>query len=143
MLIAMNDYFRRELQRRQLKLTPPRRLVFEALQNGGPLTMSELIRRTQPAVDRASVYRTVARFEQIEILHHLIVGGRKVIELTERFTGHHHHLSCVRCGQLQDVHDEPLEAALQRLADTHGFDAHNHVIEVSGVCRACATQAAA
>jgi Fur family ferric uptake transcriptional regulator len=135
----MDNLFERHLRHHNVKLTPPRRRVFQVLQAAGPLPTKELIAQVGGAVDRASIYRTLQLFEELGVIHHLILGGRKVVELTDSFSHHHHHLSCARCGKLQSVHDERLETALQRLVEAHGFDARGHLIEVSGLCRDCAT----
>ncbi len=133
----MSNLFERHLHHHHLKVTPPRQRVFEVLEQHGPLPVAELLRRVNGEANRASVYRTIKLFEELEILHHLILGGRKVVELTDGFSHHHHHLTCIDCGKLQSVHDEQLEAALQRLVETHGFDSHSHTIEVNGLCRNC------
>ena len=136
----MNEQFFRHLKQHGYKRTSSRTKAFEALRDHGPASMSELLSLTQAASDRASVYRAVALFERIGILHHLIVGGRKVIELTEHFTGHHHHLACTACGATQAIHSEAIEATLASISRSHNFAAHGHIVEISGLCARCASR---
>lgn len=123
-------------------LTTPRKAVFAALQHQEPQTMRELTAAVGGKVDRASVYRTVALFESFGIVQRLQIGWKYKLELSDQFSDHHHHLSCVRCGRtiaLQE--DTVLEMRIKTLARAQGFQAIDHQFEVRGLCQAC--QAAA
>ncbi len=132
----MNETFKAYLKRRHLSLTAPRKLVFAHLLKTGPLPVDELIRAV-PTIDRASVYRTLTTFRELDIVQDIITGGQKMIELTDRFNPHHHHLVCTNCGKSVDITDAPIEHRLDALAQLHGFKAQSHQIEVSGLCATC------
>lgn len=53
--------------------------------------------------------------------------------------GHHHHLVCLTCRGIQDVHvpHEQVHAAEQVIARTHGFTVVQHTLEFYGYCAAC------
>ncbi len=132
----MNEQFKTYLKQKHLSLTQPRRQVFGYLLTHGPLPVDQLI-EALPGIDRASVYRTLNTFRDLDIVQDIITGGQKMIELTDRFNPHHHHLVCTNCGKSVDITDAPIERRLDALAEVHGFTASNHQIEVSGLCAAC------
>lgn len=134
----MDSALGRHLRRHHVKITTPRRAVAATLQATGPASIKQLADRLHGQVDQASVYRTVALFERLGVIHHLVLGGRRVIELTDVFSHHHHHLTCTNCGRIQAISDDRLERSLHALVASHGFIAHSHTLEVSGLCRDCA-----
>src|SRR5579859_5743980 len=80
-------------------LTRPRRIVFMALQKSEPKTMQQLVSACAGQVDRASVYRSVTLFEKLGIVQRLQIGWKYKLELSDAFQRHHHHLTCLKCGQ--------------------------------------------
>ena len=119
-------------------LTTPRRLVFDALEAHGPLTMNELTRRLSGQADRSSIYRTAALFEKLGIIQRVQQGWKYKLELTDTFLPHHHHLTCLNCNQIISF-DEPehLDELLLDIANRHGFLPKNHTLEIEGLCPAC------
>jgi Fur family ferric uptake transcriptional regulator len=91
-----------------------------------------------PEIDRASVYRTVALFERLGILHRLQIGWKYKLELTDAFSHHHHHLTCIRCGRIIsfDESDE-LKSELSRIAKSNNFEMQGHQLEIQGLCQEC------
>jgi Fe2+ or Zn2+ uptake regulation protein len=56
-------------------------------------------------------------------------------------TAPHHHLTCRRCGAVEDV-EAPVELSkVLRRARRAGFDAEHAEVVVSGLCRDCARAA--
>ena len=100
------------------------------------LTINELISRTKGA-DRASIYRTVALFEKIGIVHRIYTGWKYHLELSDEFHDHHHHFVCAQCGSVMQVNDPELEARFKEIAAAQGFDLKHHYLEGSGVCAEC------
>jgi Fur family transcriptional regulator, ferric uptake regulator len=118
-------------------ITKARKEVFAVLEKSEPLTMHELVRQL-PNIDRASVYRVVALFEKLGIVHRLHIGWKYKIELTNNYQPHHHHITCVTCGKSQPFHeDSHLENSLQTTAKSEGFILKNHLIELQGICTDC------
>lgn len=125
------------LKRGHYSLTKPRRAVFATLQGQEPQTMHELVARCRD-IDRASIYRTVALFEQLGIVHRLQMGWKYKLELTDAFSHHHHHLSCTQCGNITALPEDPaLERRLQALAAQYNFTAQDHQLEIRGLCSHC------
>lgn len=53
---------------------------------------------------------------------------------------HHHHLVCENCGKAVEV-GPPDEDWYQAVAREHGFTVTHHVLEIFGLCPACASEA--
>ena len=139
----MDDLFIRQLQTSGYKITAPRRAVFTFLQRSGPTRSQDVATQLVGVIDRTSTYRTLRLFRQLRVIHELILGGHKVVELTDRFSHHHHHLTCLQCDETQTIADDQLEAVLRRVVTAHEFEAQGHLIEVQGRCKACAAAGAA
>jgi Fur family ferric uptake transcriptional regulator len=139
--ITMTDIVLSQLQATlkaaRQSLTKPRRVVFESMQHQEPMTMHELV-TSCANVDRASVYRTITLFEQLNIVQRLQTGWKYKLELSDAFHAHHHHATCLHCGAVIPLpEDVALESQLQRLAAGHQFKLQSHQLELSGICQEC------
>lgn len=130
------EAFKRRLREHGYSMTAPRLAIFRYLQANHPAHLSSII-ADNPGIDRASVYRTLTLFRELDMIQDIITGGQKMIELMDTFDSHHHHISCVRCGRSVTVEDAELERRLAMLAETHGIVPVSHQIEVSGICKNC------
>jgi Fur family transcriptional regulator, ferric uptake regulator len=134
---ALNKY-RRTLAEHRYSKTKSREKVFVALLDQNPMSIGELARKLRGEVDRASVYRTVELFEQIGIIERIPMGWKYKLELSDEFTEHHHHISCVQCNVVVDIEENNrLENQLQQMALSVGFTPVNHHLEIRGICRNC------
>lgn len=134
------ERFNRVLKRSGHSATKARQEVFKAMMTEEPLTMAELVTRLDKSVDRASIYRSVALFEQLGVLQRLQIGWKYKLELSEQYSTHHHHLTCIRCGEsLPIVEDELLEASINELAYRARFLPSSHQLEIRGICPKCRT----
>ncbi len=52
--------------------------------------------------------------------------------------GHHHHLTCRVCRRTVEVDSDAVERWARNIAAANGFREVDHVVEVFGVCGACA-----
>lgn len=122
-------------------LTKARQTVFELLISPEPQSMGELTKKAMGKLDRASVYRNVALFEQLGIVHRIYIGWKYKLELSDDFLAHHHHLSCLRCGKVIDIHDDTgVEEFIETVTKKIGFTPRRHQLEVDGVCGDCKNQ---
>jgi Fur family transcriptional regulator, ferric uptake regulator len=53
-------------------------------------------------------------------------------------TGHHHHLICRNCGLAVEIEASEVEQWAQRTAASHGFTEAEHIVDIFGLCGACA-----
>ncbi|HSX06861.1 MAG TPA: transcriptional repressor [Candidatus Saccharimonadia bacterium] len=131
------DTFVMTLRRAGYSATATRRAIFGALQGQEPLAMHDLISKL-PDTDRASVYRNVALFERLGIVQRLQTGWKYKLELAGDFHEHHHHATCLMCGESVITPDNTvLEQTLQQLADSLTFKLVQHQLELQGYCKTC------
>lgn len=134
------EQFEQLIRERGIRLTEPRREVFSILnQHDQPLTIGELLKLSKIA-ERTSVYRTLELFQKHGIVEVVQVKYKQRYELTEPFKPHHHHLVCVRCGELIPLDQPKLERVISRIADSLHYQLTAHHVELQGICRACRSQ---
>ena len=103
--------------------------------------MQQLTNKVRAHVDRASVYRTVDLFEKLGIVNRLQMGWKYKLELSDLFTEHHHHATCLQCGSsIALEEDTGLETGIQLLAQEAGFVPTGHSLEIHGLCATCRRQ---
>lgn len=130
------DLLKDVLKKHGYSITGPRQAVFKQLIGQGPLSMHELVVRTV-GVDRASVYRAVGLFEELGIIIRVNIGWKYKVELSEMFSSHHHHMSCINCEKTIELDELSLERAIESLCRDKNFTPTAHQIEIQGVCQAC------
>ncbi|MFY9178137.1 MAG: Fur family transcriptional regulator [Caldicoprobacterales bacterium] len=126
------------------KLTPQRRATLEVLVNsqGEHMSTEEIyneVRKAHPQIGLATVYRTMILLEELGILiKHNFEDGRYRYELSHPDEDHdHHHLICLKCGQVSEV-EEDLLGSLEEIIDKkHGFKVVNHKVKFYGHCINC------
>lgn len=135
-MASPKEVFSRLLKDNGQSITAARMTVFEALLGHDPMSMHELVKRAG-AIDRASVYRAVGLFEQLGVVQRINLGWKYKIELTDRFSEHHHHLTCTSCGKMITMNERELETLISKLATDHNFAPTAHQIEIQGLCTEC------
>ncbi len=136
---SLQIQLQKHLKQYSQSLTKPRLAVFLALRGREPQTMQQLVDAC-PAADRASVYRTVALFEKMGVVQRLQIGWKYKLELTDTFSHHHHHMTCLKCGKVIPFDESPaLEDDLRRIVEAKNFQMQGHQLEIQGLCQACRT----
>lgn len=127
-----------------VRFTKGRRAVVDAMSDaGGPRSAAELA-ETLPDIPLSSLYRTLSVLEEAGVaIPHLSTKGTARFELAEWLTGHHHHLVCSSCGQVEDVQvadsvEQQVEELIEVIAATSSFTAAGHALEIEGTCARCA-----
>jgi len=144
MTTAIDNAISKRLADRGVRYTSGRRQVVTTLVTAdGPLSAHELATVLGSDLPLSTIYRTLAVLSEADVLTpHLATKGLARYELAEWLTGHHHHLVCIECGGVEDVEVAPKqEAAVEQLvaaiAETAGFTATNHALEIEGRCARC------
>lgn len=125
------------LQTRRLRITTPRKIIFDVLlESKQPLSIVDIIDRAK-SVDKVSVYRTIDLFVKEGIATTAPHGWKLRYELAAPLKPHHHHITCTNCGALQDVQHEKIERLMEALAKENGYEMTQHTFEISGLCANC------
>lgn len=92
-------------------------------------------RRRLPRISLGTVYRNLRWLvEQGVLAEHRGGGAPARYEAALR---RHHHIRCVRCGNLEDLPMSYQAALDRRVRRRTGYHVLEHQIEVRGVCPAC------
>ena len=123
------------------RVTRPRRAVWAALVGAdGHLTVEELTARVQedePGVNQASVYRSLAVFEELDLVRESRLGDEEAGRWELAHPDEHFHLVCVDCGDI-DHHVGNLVAQVRDHLDRgHGFEPLQIDLVVTGRCSSC------
>lgn len=127
-----------ELKSSGLKATLPRLRILEIFQKSPVRHMTaedvfKALLGEGSDIGLATVYRVLMQFEQAGILvRSHFESGKSVFELNE---GHHHdHLVCLTCGRVEEFFDPEIEARQRAVAQTRGFELHDHTLALYAVC---------
>ena len=139
----LHDEVAQRLARNGQRYTSSRRRLVESLARAGrPVTLPD-IAVLAPGLAQSSAYRNLDVLERGGVVRRLAAGSEHThFELTEALLGHHHHLICVECGTIADVHlDDELESLVdERLAHAAhavGFTPLHHTLDLHGHCAEC------
>ncbi len=134
----MGNKLEETLKKHGYSLTKPRQALFSALQSGKPRSMSELVMDLSSVMNRASIYRTVSLFEELGIVVRVQQGWKYKLELSDIFSPHHHHITCLNCGRIVSFNEpEGMDELLDQIAVGSGFTNKYHSLEISGICPLC------
>ncbi len=134
--------FERFLQSRSLKLTSQRARILERTFETHEHFSAEKLHgwmRAEPgaAVSRATVYRTLGLLVEGGFLESFDTGrGEQVYEHTLGHR-HHDHMVCLRCGRIEEFHDDRIEGLQREAAAKKGFRIVEHDHRLLGYCRGC------
>jgi len=144
MIKNTGDQFHHLLKQRGLKSTRQRDQIIRVfLESTEHLSVEELYQRVRqrfPRIGYATVYRTLKIMAQSGWAALRQFGDR-----TSRFEpcpegGHHDHLICLLCGQIEEFESERIEDLQSRIARQKGFHIFDHKLELYGHCSACLAQ---
>lgn len=128
------------LRKNGLKATSARIALLALLERtAAPLSAQALIERLGDQIDQATVYRALQSLKERHIIRQ--VDLRHNHAHYERTTGEeHHHLVCLRCGTIEDVHQCNIDHMHHTvLAHAKNFARiEQHALEFYGICKRCA-----
>lgn len=133
----MVEKFHALLREHGRSITTSRTRLFEYLQNSGPVSPRQFMEDNRAVADRASLYRSLLLFRDLGVVEDRIITGKRLIELTDTYDAHHHHLTCERCGASIALAMPEIEKSLVALCRAQGFTVTGHIIEAQGVCTDC------
>ena len=123
------------------KLTNARLTVLRVLEEcGGHMTSTEVLEAVSdcdPAIGRASVFRTLELFTQLALIRPTYLGSSVTPTYVLLPDGHHHHIICTECSRVIDFEDCGLMQLTRRLQSDYNMTITAHLLEFYGVCDTC------
>jgi len=83
----------------------------------------------------ATVYRGLAALESAGLIHSIQLSDKKRYERADK--GHHDHLVCTVCGDIEEFCDAKIEKQQQQVAQDHSFQMTGHQLLIFGTCKSC------
>ena len=131
----------KELKEHGLKATVPRLKILELMEDSKVRHFSaediyRYLLKSNVELGLATVYRVLTQFESAGIvIRHNFEEGHSVFELAA--DEHHDHIVCVRCGKVEEFHDNEIEQRQNVIAKKLGFELTDHNLNMYGLCPSC------
>jgi Fur family transcriptional regulator, ferric uptake regulator len=124
----------------QHRVTGQRRVLLDIIRAQGEHLDAEalyrLARQHYPHLSRSTVYRTMRLLRDLGLIAEVHLGeDHHHYELKARV--HHHHLICLRCGQVLEFSNPLGEELAASVAREHGFEIREIQIDLTGYCANC------
>jgi Fur family ferric uptake transcriptional regulator len=127
------------VRERGYRLTPQREMILEAIHSGSHITADgiyQLVHAKSPAVNLATVYRTLDLLQDLHLVSAIDTGeGCVCYELTGDQP--HHHLVCEACGYTLVLDSEVLAPLEKELCKRYGFRVNLDHLALFGLCPKC------
>lgn len=127
------------LTHHKLRVTVARLGVLELFQTHARLAPKEIYRlldREDRTTSIATIHRVLVELCEAGLVErHFLGTGTASYSLCQTGTGAHQ--ICQRCGEVQTCSDQPLQALLGALSESHGFALLEATVSLRGVCAAC------
>jgi Fur family transcriptional regulator, ferric uptake regulator len=97
----------------------------------------DLVRRSDPRISRATVYRTLQWMVDAGMARRVdFGGGRFRFEHAYRHPRHFHFI-CRSCNQSSEFLSSDIESLVEEIATARGFAPRQSVLQIYGTCEAC------
>ncbi len=144
MVMENNQSFKEKLINKGYKVTNQREIILDVIRKneGKHLDTEEiydLVKVSLPGVGIATVYRTLALLEEMDIINKIDLGaGRWKYEIDRNGESHkHHHLICSVCGEVTEVEEDFLERLEDLISSKYDFLINDHSLKFYGCCSKC------
>ncbi len=131
--------FATHLHAQGFRLTPQRQLILEAVRRAAdhvtPDEVYEVVHRQNPAISRATIYRTLDFLCEMRLIHALSWGGHMYYEIAGAEP--HHHLVCRQCGAIGELDHTLLVNLISAVEKKHHFTIDMEHVALFGLCRQC------
>lgn len=131
---------RDELNDVSLRATPARVALMHLFESvGKPLDVDSMIfylEKKDIKTDPATVFRIINMFSEKGLIKQIQLNeGKFRYELSAR--AEHHHLVCMKCGDIQDISDCNISALEKEIQKKKQFKVMSHSLEFFGLCKLC------
>ncbi|CUH95280.1 hypothetical protein P22_1350 [Propionispora sp. 2/2-37] len=127
------------------KLTQQRQMIFQILNSDENHHFSaediyEIIRRENPQIGLATIYRTLELLNTLDIVQQLDFGdGRHRYEINGLHS-FHYHVICESCGKVAEIKKDLFDKLAIPIDGMPGFSIHEYRLYVYGCCEECQPQ---
>jgi Fe2+ or Zn2+ uptake regulation protein len=131
--------FAAQLHAQGYRLTSQRLMILEAVRQAHdhvtPEDVYQRAHRKNPAISRATIYRTLDFLCEQRLIHALYWGGQMYYEIAG--DQRHHHLVCRVCGGMAECEHDLLQSLFDAVNKKHRFTIDMDHVALFGVCQQC------
>ncbi|MBN1437945.1 MAG: transcriptional repressor [Anaerolineales bacterium] len=139
--MGKREDFADAVRRQGLKLTRPRQVILEVLENDrGHLDAETIYRKAKdkdPRIGIATVYRTLALLKRLGLAEEHDLGEDHGHFEAVDGTKPHFHFTCLRCGKIIEFESPQVMRLSQNLCEKEGLLVLEVHLRLSGYCRQC------
>ena len=121
------------------RMTTQRQIVLDAVCSfNRHVTAVEILERVYelaPAINQATVYRTLNFLTEIHLLFSGTIDGQTIYEIATETP--HHHLICRKCGHIAALPDQCFADLIQQIKVEYKFLPEIDHWAITGLCAAC------
>jgi len=132
--------YRARMRESGFRVTPQRQLILDAIcEGGGHTTLPDIYARVHakaPDISRATVYRALDFFCKLGLVVAADIGGEHTVYEIAGAT-RHHHLACRKCGKVEQIDLQTMEALFVTVEREQGFKVDMDHIVLLGICKRC------
>lgn len=133
------ESFEQVCRERGIPCTVQRRVILDAVLDSDDHPSAndvfEGVSATSRGISRATVHRTLETLVELGVITKTCHPG-KVARYDGR-TEIHHHLVCMRCNRVIDIHDEHLDSLKIPDTSAFGFEVDDFRVQLRGTCKEC------
>ena len=129
--------FENQLKEKKLKVTPQRMAILNEIKKNGHISIEEIyenIKKDYPSISLATVYKNITSLYEANLLREVKAPYQK--QRYELSCDRHIHVSCEKCGKLEDVHLE-LSSVMNECSDITQYQLHDMSVVFLGICADC------
>ena len=135
---------KQQLQQSSYKLTPQREATVRVLieNEKDHLSAEDVylkVKDKAPEIGLATVYRTLELLAELKVVDKINPGdGVARCDLRKEGAKHfHHHLVCMECGRVDEIHEDLLPKVEERVESEYQFKILDHRLTFHGICSEC------
>ncbi|RVU55231.1 Fur family transcriptional regulator [Anaerosphaera multitolerans] len=142
-----DDYIKNVLKENGYKYTHQRAKIYEVFLNNRDSHLStedvfEHLKKDNPEIGIATVYRTLMLFEELGILYKISFDDGLIrYEIKSDDAVHrHHHLICTNCGKVIEFKLDLLDELEKKIEKAENFKIIDHNLKFYGYCEKCSNE---
>ena len=135
---------KQQLQQSSYKLTPQREATVRVLieNEKDHLSAEDVylkVKDKAPEIGLATVYRTLELLAELKVVDKINFGdGVARFDLRKEGAKHfHHHLVCMECGRVDEIHEDLLPKVEERVESEYQFKILDHLLTFHCICSEC------
>lgn len=134
------------LKELQLKVTPKRLAILDYLAQASTFVSPEEVRQKLQGqfarIGLPTVYRNLDELAEGGVISKIIHPNRQLYYYFCPNNGHHHHFICLSCHKVEDLEICAVKGFEEEIGAKIGGKVLSHILQVNGICRACAARSA-